>query len=220
MHELIHKKNADINTTDIYGQTIMHEIARDWHIDVAKFFVENGGNINLPDYYGRTPLHVAAASEYPEMCSFLLDNGAHVDAVTKHDPRRIANVDVKTPEQKQTPLHFAAAYDAHRCCEVLLERGADIEARDFRQRTPLFVASELDRSVAAKFLIEQHAAATAKDASGNMVLSSMIAKMPEVAYDALDQLTSYNRRHRKQYHFINEIVPSPEEIQMESKGQV
>ena len=80
----------------------------------------------------------------------------------KHDPRRIANVDVKTLEQRQTPLHFAAAADARTCCELLLEKGADIEARDYRSRTPLFVAAELDRSVAAKFLIEMNADATAK----------------------------------------------------------
>ena len=140
----------------------MHEIAHDWHTDVAQFFIENGGNINLPDFYGRTPLHVAASENYPEMCSFLIDNGAVVDSVTKHDPRRIANVDIKTPEQRQTPLHFAAAHDAKDCCEILIERGADIEARDFRQRTPLFVAAELDRSDSAKYLIEQKADARAK----------------------------------------------------------
>ena len=83
MYDLIHKKDADINTTDIYGQTIMHEIAREWHIDVARFFVENGGNINLPDFYGRTPLHIAASSDYAEMCAYLIENGAEVDAVTK-----------------------------------------------------------------------------------------------------------------------------------------
>ena len=61
----------------------MHEIAREWHTDVAQFFIENGGNINLPDFYGRTPLHIAAASDYPEMCDFLIANGAIVDAATK-----------------------------------------------------------------------------------------------------------------------------------------
>ena len=58
------------------------------------------------------------------------------------------------------------------------------------------------------------------DSAGNMVLSAMISKMPEVAYEALDQLSAYNRRHRKQYYYINEVVPSPEEIQLESKDQV
>ena len=58
------------------------------------------------------------------------------------------------------------------------------------------------------------------DSSGNMVLSAMISKMPEVASEALEQLSHYNRRHRKQIHYINEVVPSPEEIQMESKDQV
>ena len=35
-------------------------------------------------------------------------------------------------------------------------------ARDYRNRTPLFVAAELDRSVAAKYLLDMQADATAK----------------------------------------------------------
>ena len=30
------QKGADINTCDIYGQTVLHEVAREWHVDVAK----------------------------------------------------------------------------------------------------------------------------------------------------------------------------------------
>ena len=40
-------------------------------------------------------------------------------------------------------------------------------------RTPLFLAAELDRSVSAKFLLEKGANATAKDISGNAVVTIM-----------------------------------------------
>lgn len=66
---------ADINMMDKYGQTIFHEVARTWHIDVGTFLLAHHGNINQTDKYGRTPLHIAAAVNYPQMVKFLIDNG-------------------------------------------------------------------------------------------------------------------------------------------------
>lgn len=68
------EEGADVNFTDRYGQTVMHEVARIWHVDVARFILENGGDLNKRDKYGRTPLHVAAAVDYPEMVEFLVSS--------------------------------------------------------------------------------------------------------------------------------------------------
>lgn len=67
-------RGADINFTDRHGQTIFHEVARIWDVDVAKFVLENGGDVNIADFYGRTPLHIAAAVDYPEMVGFLVEH--------------------------------------------------------------------------------------------------------------------------------------------------
>ena len=67
-------EGADVNFTDRYGQTVLHEVARIWHVDVARFILENGGDVNKRDEYGRTPLHVAAAVDYPEMVEFLVSS--------------------------------------------------------------------------------------------------------------------------------------------------
>ena len=40
--ESLLKNGADVNSTDKTGQTIFHEIARSWNIDVAKFLITNG----------------------------------------------------------------------------------------------------------------------------------------------------------------------------------
>jgi len=50
-------------------------VASKWHIDVAKFLIENKADVNKPDIYGRTPLHVAAADNYSDMCELLIDSG-------------------------------------------------------------------------------------------------------------------------------------------------
>ena len=66
---------ADINVTDMYGQTIMHEVAREWSIDVAQACLERFADIDKPDSYGRSPLHLACAVNYPEMIEWLVSNG-------------------------------------------------------------------------------------------------------------------------------------------------
>ena len=69
------QNGADINFTDKHGQTIMHEISRGWHPDVAKFAIQHGTDVNKPDGHGRTPLHLAAAVDYDDMVEFLVHNG-------------------------------------------------------------------------------------------------------------------------------------------------
>lgn len=69
---------AQVNVSDKHGQSVMHEVARNWSIDVAKFFIMNGVNVNKPDDWGRTPLHLSSAVNHAEMVEYLLNNGGEV----------------------------------------------------------------------------------------------------------------------------------------------
>lgn len=69
------QNGADINFSDKHGQTVMHEISRGWHTDVARFAIQHGANVNKADFHGRTPLHLAAAVDYDDMVEFLVQNG-------------------------------------------------------------------------------------------------------------------------------------------------
>ena len=64
-----------MNILDDYGQSLLHEIARDWDTDVAQFLLERGIHIDVADDHGRTPLMVAAASDNPGMVKWLIQNG-------------------------------------------------------------------------------------------------------------------------------------------------
>ena len=66
---------ASVNSTDRHGQSVFHEVARNWHPDVAYFLLQKGADINKPDKWGRTPLHSASAVDHAEMVEFLLQNG-------------------------------------------------------------------------------------------------------------------------------------------------
>lgn len=69
------KGGANVNVTDKHGQSVLHEIGRNWNVDVAKYFLGRGADINQGDNWGRSPLHLAAAVNHVEMLEFLLANG-------------------------------------------------------------------------------------------------------------------------------------------------
>ena len=66
---------ASVHSCDKHGQTVMHEVARNWHPDVAYFLLQKGADVNSKDKWGRTPLHSASAVDHPDMVEFLLQNG-------------------------------------------------------------------------------------------------------------------------------------------------
>ncbi|XP_063968058.1 transient receptor potential cation channel subfamily A member 1-like isoform X2 [Lytechinus pictus] len=193
--ELILNRGADINCTDKYGQTALHEISRTWDPDIAVFMIEKGSNVNQADLYGRTPLHVAAAVDFPEMIKVLLNNGAYLESLTE--------------KEQQTPLHYAARNDACESMRILLKKGADIHVRDYKGRTPLLLAAELDRSETSHLLLEMGARAYDVDRTGHTALQVMVTKMPAVAKEGLNQLYRCDRANRKQYYDLHLLEPLP-----------
>ena len=71
-----------------------------------------------------------------------------------------------THGEMQSAIHHAARNDSGNACNALVECGANIEARDYRGRTPLLLAADLDRSCAATSLLEHGACGKVLDYTG------------------------------------------------------
>ncbi|XP_056378709.1 uncharacterized protein LOC130274414 isoform X2 [Hyla sarda] len=185
-------QGSNINDVDRHGQTVMHEVCKSWHTEVALFLIKRHADINKADRYGVTPLHVAAAVDYPDMVKLLLKHGANINALTS---------------AKQSPLHYAAKYDAGNSIKVLMKHQADANARDHKERTALHLAAELDRSEAARLLLNLKCDASVQDDTGLSCLTMMVVNMPPVAFLALDQFHTKDRANRKQRYYLNHLEP-------------
>ena len=53
-----------------------------------------------------------------------------------------AKLDARTNGEKQTPIHYAARNNALASLKCLIKLGAQISDRDYKERTPLFLAAE------------------------------------------------------------------------------
>ncbi|XP_069813214.1 transient receptor potential channel pyrexia-like isoform X2 [Dendropsophus ebraccatus] len=185
-------EGSNINDVDRHGQTVMHEVSKSWHTEVAHFLIKKHADIKRPDQYGVTPLHVAAAMDYPDMIKLLLKHGANINALTSG---------------KQTPLHYAAKYDAVNSIKTLIKYDVDTNARDHKERTALHLAAELDRSEAARLLLNLKCDASVQDDTGVSCLTVMVMNMPPVAVMALDQFHTKDRANRKQHFYLNHVEP-------------
>lgn len=188
---------ADPNSTDRFGQTVLHEISRAWSVDVMRFFLDRGSNMLIPDQFGVTALHVASALDYSDMVHFLLENNADIES--------------RTLLQSQTPLHFAAKSDAVHSIRALVKAGASISCTDYKHRTPLQLAANMERSEAAQVLLELGAEAGVKDSDGQLCITALIDHMSPVAQLALKQFHVQDTMSRQQFYYLNLLEPESQE---------
>uniref|UniRef100_A0A3B3CR86 Si:ch73-193i2.2 n=1 Tax=Oryzias melastigma TaxID=30732 RepID=A0A3B3CR86_ORYME len=172
---------ADPNSSDRYGQTVLHEICRLWSVDVMRFFLDRGADLLCSDQYGVTALHVASALDYQDMVQFLITVQTHW----------------------LTCLSPPADNDAVGAIRLLLQAGASSSCTDYKNRTPLHLAANMERSEAARVLLELGAEAGVKDSDGQLCITALIGQMSPVAHLALQQFHVTDKVSRQQYFYLN-----------------
>jgi ankyrin repeat protein len=132
---LHHGAKPDI--ADANGQTPLHGVALNGHLDAAPLLLAGGANANARDAAGRTPLHLAIQKRQRELITVLLAHRADPNA---------------QDADGATPLHEAVWAGAPDIADALIARGAKVNTADSRQWTPLWYAVRLKRTAAVDVL--------------------------------------------------------------------
>ncbi|XP_033737812.1 transient receptor potential cation channel subfamily V member 2-like [Pecten maximus] len=191
---LLHS-GTDINVPDSQGETVLHKAARKWHVDVALFLLNHGADVNSADVNGCIPLHVAAANNYTDMLTLLIEHGANKEARTKGD--------------LQTPIFFAARYNCSEALNCLIDHGCQFDdIQDYKDRYPIQLAAEQDRSITTRLLLKKGARAwmNRNNVPGYGTIGWMIINMPAVAYEALDAYHTTDQTHRSQSFYLYQLM--------------
>jgi len=150
---------ADVDATDEFGNTPLHEAAEDGQVRRVKNLIAAGADVNAKGSFDQTPLLVAVEQDNGDIVRILLDAGADVNAMSSHG---------------NTPLHYAADlgafYDHADMVKILLDAAADVNAADVNGMTPLHEAALNDRADVVTALLAAGADVRVTDSDGSAPL--------------------------------------------------
>ena len=58
-----------------------------------------------------------------------------------------ADINAKSHGELQSPIHYAAKFNAVQALKVLIDSNANVNDRDYKKRTPLFIAAETGKGL-------------------------------------------------------------------------
>jgi ankyrin repeat protein len=198
------ERNADINARDSSGNTPLHrtvflwrtqsERARDCHLDVAKFLLEQGADPDAESGPYGTPLHDASRFGSVKGAQLMLEHGANIHArnTKGHTPLHQVLVDL---DSRFGTLDLDLDLDLYlNTIRFLLAHGADIDALDNDHATPLHLASHYGSTKGARLLLDLGANVHLEDKKGR----TPFQVAADGGYEEITQLLSeYLRSQQK-----------------------
>ena len=177
---------SDINSLDAQGNAPLHIAVLNKQMEAIRILLENGAKIDIKNLHGHTPLAAAYIEDLPiAYKKILILKGANVNF-------RLSN--------NQTPLHreigstrpvymddgYTIADGLSRVhtnyAKLLISNGADIESRDKENRTPLYLAVQVNNLPIVTLLSDKGADMNAKGPGGlSPLLVSVLNNKPAMA---------------------------------------
>src|SRR3990167_1051342 len=146
---------ADVNATNVYGNTALVEATENRHTNVVRLLLDRGADVNAIGYNGDTALIRAVVRRSLDIVRLLLDRGADTNAATNTlgstalilaaENGRIDIVKLlldRGANDGDTALRTAAASGHTDIVKLLLNRGANIDNADSGGNTALMQAAK------------------------------------------------------------------------------
>jgi len=158
---------------DSLGETPLHYLAVENHIEAVKALVEKGADANTLNNFGGSPLSDAAGLGNVDLVKYLLSVGAKL----------------QLPQQEEKVLHSAVRSGRAEMVKVILDAGAAVNDVESLDETPLHVAAVDDYVEIAQLLLAAGADPTAKRIFDQTPLDVAIEQGATRVRDTLLQFT-------------------------------
>jgi|GEM_PF-2628094 len=152
--ELI-RRGENVRGKNKYGQTFLMGAAANGKLDLVKLLVKSGANINVSDSRGNTAVAYALRGGYRDVEKYLLSKGGNPAKVRfpgKGYSYKKQNSEVATMVQAMYENNTSVV-------EQIVATGIKITARDYRGRSALDEAVNLNNFKMVKWLVKRGAAA-------------------------------------------------------------
>jgi ankyrin repeat protein len=144
-------EGADVNYTNDFGSTPLHNAATYGHIEIAELLIKEGAYVDPFNGEKDTPLASLASAcvsmkdekvvTYKALVELLVNSGADINAICRWE---------------RTPLHWAIDLGHEDIAELLIAKGAATTIKDQDGDTPLDLAINYGRNKIASLLSEKN----------------------------------------------------------------
>lgn len=175
IYSLLQKFHADLNQKDMYGDTVLHNVAMmNVDSDIVVQFVKAGADVNARNKEGVTPLEIAVQKNNIKMANYLTQCGAniHTQDTKGQSPLSLAlEADAQMLEavvhssnslmqdsDGNTPLHVALLKDVPLSkIQYIISLTADVNIRNKDGNSPLFITVLKNRQKVGELLLAKNA---------------------------------------------------------------
>ncbi|XP_065565796.1 putative ankyrin repeat protein RF_0381 [Artemia franciscana] len=162
---LLIKSGAEIDATDVDGETPLGTAIKTSNLDLVKLLLKRGANPNCGEC-----LHLAVKKGGADLCNLLIKSGAELDATNVYGETPLGTA-IKTSNLDLVKLllklganpncgeclHLAVKKGSADVCNLLIKSGAEIDATNVHGETPLGTATKTSNLDLVKLLLKRGA---------------------------------------------------------------
>jgi ankyrin repeat protein len=160
------RSGTAIESTDVFGNSLLHSAARHGRIDVVKYLLKEGAKVDAVGPQATTPFNRAVLRGHLKIAQLLLKNGANIH----HESTPGLTVLAHVSEFETSPI------PNHELAEWLVGKGARVDVRDIKKDTPLHKAAWKGHVLVAQYLVSVESDINATNSKGLTPLDHAVSQ--------------------------------------------